>query len=367
MNFEHFLKEDSATWMSGDRQHGDIVMSTRIRLARNIDGFRFPRSFTEDSAMTIDRLVSGVLLDAEQLPIEFSHFDLTSKPQLQKQVLVEKHLISPQLAKKEDVGSVLLSEDESISIMINEEDHIRIQCLEPGLQLEKALEKANDIDDYIEARVKYAFDETYGYITCCPTNVGSGLRASVMMHLPALTMTNQMRQLISMMPRLGLVVRGLYGEGTEAIGNYYQISNQVTLGKTEEEIIHDLNTIVEQIVLRETSARKAMLDHASIAISDKLNRSMGVLQHARILSTEEAAVCLSNVRLGIDLGIINSIPNEVLNKCMLAMQQGFLQQYAGTTLKPNERDVYRATLIRDMILEGINHHNGEKGEDSYDV
>ncbi|GEK35478.1 protein arginine kinase [Kurthia sibirica] len=367
MNFEHFLKDDSAAWMSGDQQHGDIVMSTRIRLARNLDGHRFPRAFSEETAMAIDRQVSGVLLDAEQLAIHFSHFDLTTKSALQKQMLVEKHLISPQLAKKETVGSVLLADDESISIMINEEDHIRIQCLEAGLQLEKALAKANVIDDYIEASIDYAFDEKYGYITCCPTNVGTGLRASVMMHLPALTMTNQMRQLISMMPRLGLVVRGLYGEGTEAIGNYYQISNQVTLGKTEEEIIHDLTVIVEQIVLRETAARKAMLEHASIAVSDKLHRAMGTLQHARILTTEEAAVCLSNVRLGIDLGIINSIPNEVLNKCMLAMQQGFLQQYAGTTLKPNERDVYRATLIRDMILDGINHHNGEKGEDSYDV
>ncbi|MEG0380348.1 MAG: protein arginine kinase [Kurthia sp.] len=364
MNFDQFLKDDSAKWMSGDKEHGDIVMSTRVRLARNIDTFHFPRAFQEEDAMAIDRMISAILIDDEQLPTPFTHFDLSAKSDLEKQILVEKHLISPLLARKVNIGSVLISDDESISIMLNEEDHIRIQCLEPGLQLEKALDRANEIDDLIDAQVDYAFDEKYGYLTCCPTNVGTGLRASIMLHLPALTMTNDMRQLIAMMPRLGLVVRGLYGEGTEATGHYYQISNQVTLGKSEREVIQDLQTIVEQIINREKTARKALLEHASIALSDKLNRSMGVLQNARILSSEEAANCLSNIRLGIDLGIIQTIPDEVLNKCMLAMQPGFLQQYAETPLKANERDVYRANLIRDMILQGINHQNGEKGENS---
>lgn len=367
MKIDHFLKGDNISWMAGDGEHGDIVMSTRIRLARNISAYRFPRAFSEEEAMAIDRQVSSALLDCETLQTPLYHFDLGQRPSLQKQILVEKHLISPQLAKKERIGSILVSEDESISVMINEEDHIRIQCLEPGLNLKKALLKANEIDDCIEKQVNYAFDEQFGYMTTCPTNVGTGLRASVMMHLPALTMTNQVRALINMMPRLGLIVRGIYGEGTEAVGNYYQISNQVTLGKSEEEIIQELETIVEQVVAKEVEARKAMLEHAPIAISDRLHRSLGVLQTARILSSTEAANCLSNVRLGIDLGIIQRIPNEVLNKCMLIMQPGFLQQYTGTTLKPNERDVYRATLIRDMIGEACQHKLEDEGEDSYDV
>lgn len=353
--------------MNGDDQHDDIVMSTRIRLARNLTDYRFPRAFDEEEALAVDRAVSSALLDAEDLEMDFSHFDLANQPPLEKQILVEKHLISPQLAKKEKTGSVLLSEDELISVMINEEDHIRIQCLEPGLNLHEALAKANRVDDYLEGQVDYAFDERFGYITCCPTNVGTGLRASVMMHLPALTMTNQMRPLINMMPRLGLVVRGIYGEGTEALGNYYQISNQITLGKSEQEIIQDLQSIVEQIFSRERQARNAMLERASVTVSDKVHRALGILQNARILSSEEASNCLSNIRLGIDLGIIQSIPNEILNKCMLMLQPGFLQYSAGTVLKASERDIYRATLIRELICQEQGHQNGDKGENSYDV
>lgn len=367
MEINHFLNVDTATWMNGDERHGDIVMSTRIRLARNIAGLRFPRAFGDEEALAIDRDISAALLDAEQLSVGFTHFDLTKHSRLEKQILVEKHLISPQLAQKDKTGAVLISDDELTSVMVNEEDHIRIQCLEPGLNLQEAFTKANEIDDFLEKNLSYAFDERYGYITCCPTNAGTGLRASVMLHLPALTMTNQIRPLINMMPRLGLVVRGMYGEGTEAVGNYYQISNQVTLGKTEEEIIQDLQIIVEQIVLKETEAREGMLNHAPLVISDKIHRSLGVLENARILTSEEAASCLSNLRLGIDLRIIQSIPNDVLNKCMLIIQPGFLQQYAGTMLKSNERDAYRATLIRKIICEDKKQVNGDEGEDLYDV
>lgn len=369
MEIDHFLNVDTAAWMDGDQEHGDIVMSTRIRLARNINGLRFPRAFGEEEALTVDRNISAALLDANELSVNFAHFNLTAHSILQKQILVEKHLISPQLAQKEKTGSVLISNDELVSVMINEEDHIRIQVLEPGLNLTEALIKANEIDRYLENHLEYAFDEKYGYITCCPTNVGTGLRASVMLHLPALTMTNQIRAVISMMPRLGLVVRGMYGEGTEAVGNYYQLSNQVTLGKSEEEIIQDLQIVVEQIYLKEAEARKAMLAHASIAISDKVHRALGVLKNARILSNDEAASCLSNVRLGIDLSVIQRIPNEVLNKCMLIIQPGFLQQYAGKILNSHERNVYRATLIREIICTDykVNKEDGDKGEDLYDV
>lgn len=350
MNIDHFLQSKPPIWMRGDSTFGDIVMSTRIRLARNINGFRFPRAFSEDEALQIDKMVSNALIDGDQkFDMPFSYFSLHDMPALKRQVLVEKHLISPQLANKTKTGSILVSDDETISIMVNEEDHIRIQSLQPGLQLDKAYQLADEVDRLLERKLPYAFDDSFGYLTSCPTNTGTGLRASVMMHLPALTATNQMGTLMNTMARLGMVVRGIYGEGTEALGNYYQISNQITLGKPEEDIILDLQSVAEQIVQKEIGARRALLEHASIAVSDRLNRSLGVLKYARILSSEEAANCLSNVRLGIDLGLIPTYPDRVLNECMLIMQPGFLQQLAGTTLQANERDVFRATIIREKL------------------
>ncbi|HWI48657.1 MAG TPA: protein arginine kinase [Rummeliibacillus sp.] len=350
MNIDHFLKSKPPIWMRGDIDYGDIIMSTRIRLARNLTGFRFPRAFSDEEALQIDKMVSNALIDGDKkFNIPFSYFSLYDMPALQRQVLVEKHLISPQLANKTKSGSILVSEDETISIMVNEEDHIRIQCLQPGLQLDKAYHLADEVDRLLESKLPYAFDDSFGYLTSCPTNTGTGLRASVMMHLPALTVTNQMGSLINTMARLGMVVRGIYGEGTEAVGNYYQISNQITLGKPEEDIILDLQSVAEQIIQKEIDARRALLEHASVAVSDRLNRSLGVLKYARILSSEEAANCLSNVRLGIDLGLIPTIPDRILNECMLIMQPGFLQQNAGTTLQANERDVYRASIIREQL------------------
>lgn len=364
MEHESLFNATDVKWMQGDEEYGDIVMSTRIRLARNIQHFRFPRAFSEDEAFKIDQLISSVLLDREELEQTFEHFDMTTMPILNKNVLVEKHLISPQLAHKERTGSVLIAQDESVSVMVNEEDHIRIQCMEPGLNLEKAYFNADTIDRCLEEEVPYAFDAEFGYLTSCPTNTGTGMRASVMMHLPALMMTEQIEQIVSMMPRLGMVVRGIYGEGTSAVGNYFQISNQVTLGKSEEEILTDLQSIAEQIVQREVESRRALLEHASVVIHDRVSRALGTLRYAQVITSDEAANCLSNVRLGIDLGLIDSIPTTILNKCMLIIQPGFLQQYVGTMLKPNERDLHRATLLRTLLKDNYLH---EKGDDSYDV
>ncbi|RKJ19482.1 ATP--guanido phosphotransferase, partial [Butyricicoccus sp. 1XD8-22] len=221
---------------------------------------------------------------------------------LEKRVLVEKHLISPRLAEHATHGAVLLSDQEDISIMINEEDHIRIQCLFPGLQISEALERANVIDNILEERIDYAFDEKLGYLTSCPTNVGTGLRASVMVHLPALILTHQMNRIIPAINQLGLVVRGIYGEGSEALGNIFQISNQITLGKSEEDIIGDLISVVQQIVAQERAAREALVKTSSIQLENKVFRSYGILANSRIIETKEASECLSDVRLGIDTG-----------------------------------------------------------------
>ena len=271
---------------------------------------------------------------------------------LQKQVLVEKHLISPHLAEESPNGACLITDNEEISIMVNEEDHIRIQCITSGLQLNNALDIAFSVDDQLEEHLDYAFNEVRGYLTSCPTNVGTGLRASVMMHLPGLVMTRQINQVLPSLNQLGIAVRGIYGEGSEAIGNIFQISNQITLGKSENDIIMDLTTIVEQIIEQERTARQQIKNTAGVQLEDRIFRSLGVLMNSRIIESKEAAQCISDVRLGIDLGYIDNISATVLNELMILTQPGILQQQAGKTLRPFDRDVRRATLIRERIRMG---------------
>lgn len=365
MNIEHFLKSDAPSWLNMKGKDADIVLSTRIRLARNLDEFRFPLSFTNEEAKKVDEVITEALLDIDKEEEYFSCFTISEMPSLQRQVLVEKHLISPTLAKKDKSPSVLLSKDEAVSIMVNEEDHMRIQWLAPGLQLFETYELANDLDRKLESRLPYAFSKDFGYLTSCPTNVGTGLRASVMMHLPAITMSKQIKVLTQMLARLGMVVRGIYGEGSENLGNIYQISNQITLGKSEEEILDDLQNVVVQIIQNEREARENMLQQAKTALEDRCNRALGTLKYARIMTSEEAAACLSNVRLGVDLSIIKDVSIQALNECMIIIQPGFVQQFAGTTLQATERDIYRAKLLREKLNN--NRNLMEKGEEKYDV
>lgn len=366
MNLEHFLKSEAPGWMNVKGLDADIVLSTRIRLARNLDGYRFPLSFTENEAQEIDEIVTQALMSIKDGEQKFSHFTIKEMPILQRQVLVEKHLISPLLAKKEKSASVLISNDETVSVMVNEEDHLRIQCLAPGLQLLETYATTTKLDSELEQHLPYSFNESFGYLTSCPTNVGTGLRASVMMHLPALTMSKQIKIVTQMLARLGMVVRGIYGEGSENLGNIYQISNQVTLGKTEEEILEDLQEVAIQIIKNERGAREALLTNSRIVLEDRFNRSLGTLKYARIMTSEEAAACLSNVRLGVDLGIVKEVPLNILNECMILIQPGFVQQYAGTTLQASERDMFRAKLLREK-LNLNNQKLMEKGEERYDV
>lgn len=364
MNIEHFLTNANPSWMKNEGD-SDIVISTRIRLARNIAGIRFPNSFNEEEAQGVEGQVRNALFPIESDSSDFSYFPIKSLPQLQRQILVEKHLISPNLAKRQKIGSVFITEDEAFSIMVNEEDHIRIQCLACGMQIEEAFEQAHKLDRYLSQHIAYAYKERYGYLTSCPTNVGTGLRASVMLHLPALTVTKQMNALIQMMTRLGMVVRGIYGEGSENLGSVYQISNQITLGKSESDILQELRDVVEQVIKKEQSARKALLIRAPSTLEDRLSRSLGIIKYAKILSSEEAASCLSNIRLGVSLGLLEPISQSCLNECMLLIQPGFIQQFVGTTLQPAERDMYRAKLLQDKLRhQSENYKNEEQGEDS---
>lgn len=362
MSIEKFIRNGVTGWMTSDGEHSDIVMATRVRLARNLKGYLFPIASTEEDALAVDKLVVGALLDGENGDT-YSYLKMADLSQLDREVLVEKHLISPQLAHPERSGAVMLAEDETISVMVNEEDHVRIQCIYPGLQLTEAYEQANAVDDVLEKELPYAFDETFGYLTSCPSNTGTGMRASVMMHLPALTMTKQIDQIIPAISRMGIVVRGSYGEGSKALGNVYQVSNQVTLGKSEQEILEELGNITTRLIAHERQSRKGLLENSRIALEDRLFRSLGTLTYARLLQTGEAARCLSDVRLGIDLGLIEDIDVSIMNELMIFMQPGFLQQYAETELTQEERDIFRARLFRERLLIDRETSQSEKSSD----
>ncbi|MFC7322286.1 protein arginine kinase [Halobacillus campisalis] len=350
MSLQQFINEAISPWMKEEGPDSDIVMSSRIRLARNFQNYPFPIISSEERMEEILQFFKEEY--AGKSFRDYHHFEVVEMDKLQsveKRVLVEKHLISPHLTEHSKHSASLISQNEQVSIMINEEDHIRIQLYFPGFQLDRALEQASQLDDWLEEKVDYAFDENRGYLTACPTNVGTGMRASVMMHLPALAMTQQITRMTPAINQLGLVVRGIFGEGSDALGNIFQISNQITLGKSEEDIVEDLHSIVKQLIDQERKARQALMHRSGVQLEDRVFRSYGVLKHSRIIESKEAAKCLSDLRLGIDLGFIDHIPKTILNELMVLTQPGFLQQYAKESLSPSERDVRRASLIRERL------------------
>ncbi len=320
-------------------------------MARNLEQYKFPMLASTEESRAIAKQISEALKGSDHPEIagELELLEMDDVKTNEKRVLVEKHLISPQLAEQSKHGAVLLDDDEAVSIMINEEDHLRIQCLLPGFQLIHGLEVANTIDDWIESKLTYAFHEKKGYLTSCPTNVGTGLRASVMMHLPALAMTQQLNRILPAINQLGLVVRGIYGEGSEALGNLFQISNQMTLGTSEKEIVDDLRGVVLQVIQHERDAREILLDNSRLKLEDRVFRSYGILANSRIIESKEATQRLSDVRLGIDIGFIKGMSANILNELMILTQPGFLQQFAGEVLTPEQRDERRATLIRERL------------------
>ncbi|SHG12970.1 protein arginine kinase [Ornithinibacillus halophilus] len=350
MTLEHFMNEAISPWMRENGPDSDIVLSSRIRLARNFADIPFPIIANQHD---LEKIREFLQQEFEHLSFQdyknFEFISIRDLSSIEKRVLVEKHLISPLLAQNDGTSASMISNNEQVSVMINEEDHIRIQLYFPGLQLTKALNKAFELDDWLEEKVNYAFDETRGFLTSCPTNVGTGMRASVMMHLPALAMTKQINRMMPAINQLGLVVRGIYGEGSEAVGNLFQISNQITLGKTEEDIIEDLQSVVQQLIEHERRARTRLMEQSGTELEDRIYRSLGSLKYSRIIESKEAAMCLSNVRLGIDLGIIKDLSRNILNELTVLTQPGFLQHYAKKTLTASERDVLRATLIRERL------------------
>ncbi|WP_425456548.1 protein arginine kinase [Cohnella pontilimi] len=336
--------------MKADGPDSDVVLSSRVRLARNLRGCPFPMlAAPEQSEDVMDQLLSvaenGRLNGLGPLDL----IRLSELTELEKQVLVEKHLISPNLANESRNGALILSQNEDVSVMINEEDHLRIQILRPGFQLREAWEIASKIDDVFEEQVDYAFDESRGYLTSCPTNVGTGIRASVMMHLPALVLTGQINRILSAVTQVGLAVRGIYGEGSEATGNLFQVSNQITLGQSEQEIIENLHQVARQIIEHEKAARMKLVAESRTRIEDRIRRSYGILSHAAIMDSKEAAQRLSDVRLGVHLGMLPQVNEQTLNELLVSTQPGFLQQAYGEPLHPDQRDMTRAELIRSRL------------------
>ncbi|WP_017473698.1 protein arginine kinase [Amphibacillus jilinensis] len=350
MSLQSFIDNAISPWMQEEGPDHDIVLSTRIRLARNFTDVPFPIVAEEEKLKIVSNWIKEHFNQKSFNQYDgLEYFAMSTLQPIEKRALVEKHLISPYLMEQEKESGVLVSKNEQVSLMVNEEDHIRLQLYFPGLQLDRGLEEAFHLDDWLEEKIDYAFDEKRGYLTSCPTNVGTGLRASVMMHLPALTLTSKIGKMVPAINQLGLVVRGMYGEGSEAVGNIYQISNQITLGRSEQDIIEDLQSVVEKLIEQERFARELLVEQSELRLEDRVFRSYGILKYSRIIESKEAAKCLSDLRLGIDVGYFKHLSRSILNELMVLTQPAFLQQYAQETLTPKQRDIKRATIIRERL------------------
>lgn len=331
-------------WYFEKGDQGDIVISTRIRLARNLDEFPFPAKLDAAGKNKVNSLVKSTLF--ANGGNDFSYIEMKDLSRVQAVSLAERHLISPEFASKKDGSALILSSDESVSIMLCEEDHIRLQVMKSGLALEEAYDIANKLDNVIDGKLKYAFDDRIGYLTQCPTNLGTAMRASVMLHLPALTRCGQMSRLASTVSKLGLTIRGANGEGSQPRGDMYQISNQITLGITEETAIANLKSIVLQLVAQERAAAAEIIKNP--AEEDKIFRALGVLKNARLMSTDEFMELISVVRLGAARGIIDT-PVEKINELIVNMQPATISAANSEADNPASRDAIRAKAVREAL------------------
>jgi protein arginine kinase len=335
------------TWLVPGDDPG-IIVSSRIRLARNIDGVAFPGWAGEDECA---RLQAGLLDSLSRLNAlkPCLVLDMAGLSLVDREFLRERHLISNELAQKSKGSSLVVREDEVLSVMINEEDHLRLQAMRPGFQLAALWSEINALDSELEQAVHFAFSPSVGYLTACPTNVGTGLRASVMVHIPGLRLLNEVDPIIKGLTKIGLAVRGLLGEGTEASGNMFQISNQTTLGEAESVIIERLEQIVAEIASHEKNARARLMEQRESHVRDSVGRAYGILSHARVLSSREMLDMLSGLRLGCELGMIKGLEMGDINRLMLYTQPGHLQKAEGRTSNPDERDEMRARLVRETV------------------
>ncbi len=347
MRFDTLL-QTPADWMRQGGSHSDIVVTSRIRLARNIVSHPFPGWGRKQENETTLRIIQPAIESLSEFETSFSRH-LNKLTAIQKQALVERHLISREHAARAAGSAAVMNPPQTISIMINEEDHLRMQAIQPGLALRESYQILDHIDTALEESLEFAFHPQLGYLTACPTNLGTGLRASAMLHLPALMLSDQVNQVIQAVNKIGLAVRGLYGEGTEALGNLFQVSNQTTLGDKEHEIIARLQKVIEQIVNHEKNARHKMLADSATTLCDQVGRAYALLRHAHIMPSKEALNLISMVRLGVDLGFFPGEYSTILEALLMEIQPAHLQIRADRKLPTTERDELRSQIIRDRL------------------
>jgi len=348
MKFSRIIAS-SGEWLSGDGPHRNIVVSSRVRLARNLREKPFPGWAKKAERLDVMRLVKDAVEHLPEMAESYSE-NLEALSPLEKQVLVERHLISREHAAKGVGSAVVMNAPQTLSVMINEEDHLRMQAICCGLQLTKVFSMIDRVDSELEEMLDYAYDSELGYLTACPTNVGTGMRASAMLHLPGLVMSEQINKIVNSVNKIGLAVRGLHGEGTEAMGNLFQVSNQTTLGETEEEIIGRLNRVIEQILEHEQNARALLAQRKAVTLYDQIGRAYGVLSHAYSMSSKEALNLLSIIKLGVDLGVFPELCRFPVDELFIETQPAHLQKGAGTQkMSADERDSLRAAIIRAKL------------------
>ena len=343
------LLNQTSAWLRGVGPVSEIVMSSRIRLARNLEKLPFATRSTKTSQAEVLRLVREGLEQLNGTVGKMSVFEMGGLDEVDRQFLVERHLISREHATRPDHRAVVIGQGEVISIMVNEEDHLRIQVMQSGLTLHEAWSIIDALDDQLSNVLPYAYSSDWGYLTCCLTNTGTGMRASVMVHLPALVITKQINKVLHAITKLGLTARGLYGEGTEASGNFFQISNQVALGRTELELVENIERILKQVIGHEQAARESLTTNNRLQLEDRVWRAFGVLRYARTITSNETLDLLSAVRLGVDLSIVKPIDRTTVNELLICSQPAHLQKLQGARLSSQERDVKRAELIRRRL------------------
>jgi len=342
------LLDELGAWMTESGPMGDVVFSSRIRLARNLSAFHFSHWGSDQDRQGVLAALKTTVHRSKCMS-GASWIDVSELDELSRRLLVERHLISLELSEAGGQKAAVIDSDQCISLMVNEEDHIRLQALCPGLNLRDALKSASQIDEELGALLPYAFSEKWGYLTACPSNVGTGLRASVLLHLAGLAHNQQLGQVLNASQKLGLTVRGFYGEGTQSLGNLIQISNQASLGLSEAEILENLETRVKQIASHEKEARRLLVEKKRLELEDRVWRSWAIMSHARMISSQEAMDLLSDVRLGVELGVLPGISVQVLNELIIWIQPAHLQSRTGRELETEERDIARAELIRSKF------------------
>lgn len=347
MTLNEMIKS-SGEWMRGTGPEAEIVISSRVRMARNIRGFRFITKMDAAERAACEQLIQQQINESKAAQPGL-YLQLNKTDPLDRKFLVERHLISKEHEDAQHQRGVAISEDESVAVMVNEEDHIRLQVLQSGFQLQEAWRICNRIDDALEQRLDYSFSPQLGYLTACPTNVGTGMRVSVMLHLPALVITRHIEKVFQAVAKINLAVRGLYGEGTEASGHFYQISNQVTLGRTEEDIVRNVEQVIPTIVGYEHRARQTLLANDRKRLEDRIWRAYGLLKYAQLLPSDEAMMMMSFLRMGVHLGLLKDLTMRTVNELFVFTQPAHLQKATGKLLEPAERDIRRAEFVRARL------------------